>query len=135
VDEDPLPSYFSSAEPKKVFSYFENGLQRVFVIASQAGDNIYKNSYDGSTVVAGTVPLGNQQLQEASPQNDYCFDRSMTSSNPMGDSNNPYNCEAPAFSYAPAIKSSVTVGGVDVGFKHDIKSLNPETFKYLFTIP
>jgi hypothetical protein len=52
-------------------------------------------------------------------------------------------CVLPESSYAPAIKSSVLVDHdnnnsthlIDAGFKHDIQSLNPDTFKYLFTMP
>jgi hypothetical protein len=75
----------------------------------------------------------------------YCFPQVLDTSNPTT-FNIPHDfdsCAAPASSYAPAIQSTVLIdhdddedsADIDAGFKHDIQSLNPETFKYLFTIP
>jgi hypothetical protein len=74
----------------------------------------------------------------------YCFPQVDNVSSPpsFGVAHDTDSCEAPDSSYAPAIRSSVIIDtnddgtpDTDIGFKHNIKSLNPATFKYLFTIP
>ena len=74
----------------------------------------------------------------------YCFNRVRSGTRPeLNAAAITPGCEMPETSYAPAIKSSVLIdhdndedtAEIDVGFKHDIKSLNPNTFKHLFTIP
>jgi hypothetical protein len=115
-----------------------------FQATNPVANSMKKLIYDVSGVSTGThsspTTFLNQRFNDAI--SNYCFQQKVNSTATLGDAHDTDSCAAPVSSYAPAIRSSVLIDTdndgtpeTDVGFKHNIQSLNPATFKFLFTMP
>lgn len=100
----------------------------------------YNSSTPGLTTPQTLTGINNNELLIP-----YCFTRSSDIANreSLGATAQTSDCNLPESSYAPAIRNTVLVdddndvntAAVDYGFKQNIQSLNPATFKFLFTLP
>ena len=115
-----------------------------FQATNPVANSMKKLIYDVSGVSTGThsspTTFLNQRFNDAI--SNYCFQQKVNSTATLGVAHDTDSCAAPVSSYAPAIRSSVLIDTdndgtpeTDVGFKHNIKSLNPDTFIYLFSMP
>jgi hypothetical protein len=145
--ESSLPNDISTAvsvdtiQPKNLFSIYNSATITDLYVQLSNG-SIKKFQYDSAgPSISSNGLISSIKVNEISP---YCFDRLTTGLTRPKLNAGPAtgSCNLPDSSYAPAIRDSVLIdtnndgtADIDAGFKHDIQSLNPETFKYLFTMP
>jgi hypothetical protein len=126
-------------QPKNLISIYNSAIITDLYVQLSDG-SIKKFQYDSDVPsISSNGLISSVKAYESSP---YCFARIRTGARPTLNAGSASSCNLPDSSYAPAIRSSVLIdtnndgtADIDAGFKHDIQSLNPETFKYIFTMP
>lgn len=150
TDFSSAPSAVTSAytmptgvTPSALFSRNNSATLSDLYIASNSGA-ISKSQYNASTPGLSTPQIVSN-VKYIELQTPYCFSRSraIATRPTLGASPQTSGCNLPESSYAPAIRNTLMVDHdndgstptMDHGFKQDIQSLNPATFKSLFTLP
>ena len=100
----------------------------------------YNSPLSSSSSLVSSTTISDVKWNDQFP---YCFQRQRTAASSFQATPETTSCFLPSTSQANAIVDTKSVNhdnnnstpNIDVGFKHNIESLNPATFKFLFTMP